>query len=118
MKLGTLFLRVTQSKYLQLYVYCTTAVLILNIDHFNLHSANIHNLSSNSANSSITYRFVIKLCKYQPYIQLSNTVSVLGQDEGYTVKYCPLPEGDPEGKAQGNSQKRRAMFDLKYRVES
>ena len=30
-------------------------------------------------------------------------VSVLGRDEGYTVKYTPLakalPEGDPEGKA-------------------
>ena len=30
-------------------------------------------------------------------------VSVLGQDEGYTVKYNPLPKGVPEGKAQGNS---------------
>ena len=25
------------------------------------------------------------------------TVSVLGQDEGYTEKYNPLPEGVPEG---------------------
>ena len=32
-------------------------------------------------------------------------VSVLGQDEGYTVKYNPLTEGVPEGKAQGNSLK-------------
>ena len=31
------------------------------------------------------------------------TVSVLGQDEGYTVKHNPLPEGVPEGEAQGNS---------------
>ena len=31
------------------------------------------------------------------------TVSVLGQDEGYTVNYNPLPEGVPEGKARGNS---------------
>ena len=31
------------------------------------------------------------------------TVSVLGRDEGYTVKYNPLPEGVPEGEAQGNS---------------
>ena len=30
-------------------------------------------------------------------------VSVLGQDEGYTVKYNPLPEGVPEGEAQENS---------------
>ena len=28
-------------------------------------------------------------------------VSVLGQDEGYTVKYNPLPEGVPEGAARG-----------------
>ena len=26
------------------------------------------------------------------------TVSVLGQDEGCTVQYSPLPEGTPEGK--------------------
>ena len=25
------------------------------------------------------------------------TVSVLGRDEGYTVKYTPLPKGVPEG---------------------
>ena len=31
------------------------------------------------------------------------TVSVLGQDEKYTVKYNPLSEGVPKGKAQGNS---------------
>ena len=31
------------------------------------------------------------------------TVSVLGRDKGYTVKYNPLPEGVPEGKARGNS---------------
>ena len=27
------------------------------------------------------------------------TVSVLGQDEGFTVEYNPLPEGVPNGKA-------------------
>ena len=32
-----------------------------------------------------------------------NTVSVLGRDKGLTVKYNPLPEGVPEGKALGNS---------------
>ena len=31
------------------------------------------------------------------------TVSVLGRDKGYTVKYNTLPEGVPEGEAQGNS---------------
>ena len=31
------------------------------------------------------------------------TVSVLGQGEGYRVKFNPLPEGVPEGKARGNS---------------
>ena len=28
-----------------------------------------------------------------------STVSVLGRDKGYTVKYSPLPEVVPEGKA-------------------
>ena len=28
---------------------------------------------------------------------------VFGRDEKYTVKYNPLPEGVPEGKARGNS---------------
>ena len=28
-----------------------------------------------------------------------NILSVLGQDKGYTVKYTPLPEGVPKGKA-------------------
>ena len=32
-----------------------------------------------------------------------NTVSVLGREEGYTVKYTPLPEGVPKGEARGNS---------------
>ena len=31
------------------------------------------------------------------------TVSVLGREEGYMVKYTPSAEGVPEGKAQGNS---------------
>jgi hypothetical protein len=35
--------------------------------------------------------------------QSDYTVSVLGRDEEYTVKYNPLPEGVPEGKARGNS---------------
>ena len=30
-------------------------------------------------------------------------VSILGQDKGNTVKYNPLPEGVPTGKAQRNS---------------
>ena len=30
-------------------------------------------------------------------------VSVLGQEKEYTVKYNPLSEGVPEGKARGNS---------------
>ena len=32
-----------------------------------------------------------------------NIVSVLGRDEGYTVKYNPSPEGVPEGEARRNS---------------
>ena len=37
------------------------------------------------------------------YAALNYTVSVLGRDEGYTVKYNPFPEGVTEGKARGNS---------------
>ena len=29
------------------------------------------------------------------------TVSVLGREEGYAVKYTPLPEGVPEGEVKG-----------------
>ena len=29
------------------------------------------------------------------------TVSVLGQEEGFTVKYTPSPEGVPEGTPKG-----------------
>ena len=40
-------------------------------------------------------------------------VSVLGREEGYTVKYTPLSEGVPEGKTQGNSLRQRGIFDRK-----
>ena len=30
-------------------------------------------------------------------------MSVLGREEGYTVKYTPLPEGVPDREARGNS---------------
>ena len=49
----------------------------------------------------------IKICNKKKTISLGldgfQTVSVLGRDEGYTVKYNPLPEGVPKGKAQRNS---------------
>ena len=41
------------------------------------------------------------------------TVSVLEQDKGNTVKFIPLPKGVPEGIAQGNFQRLRAIF---YRI--
>ena len=44
------------------------------------------------------------------------TVSVLGRDKGYTVKYSPPPEGVPEGKARGNSRMWMSLFDLISRV--
>ena len=36
-------------------------------------------------------------------LTIDYTVSVLGREEGYTVKYTPSPEGVPEGEARGNS---------------
>ena len=34
---------------------------------------------------------------------MAGIVSVLGREEGYTVKYTPSAEGVPEGEARGNS---------------
>ena len=31
------------------------------------------------------------------FVQTVHTVSILGRDEGYTVKYTPSPEGVPKG---------------------
>ena len=45
-------------------------------------------------------------------------MSVLGRQEGYTVKYNPLPEGVPEGEARGNSQRQSFVFDCISRDES
>ena len=45
-------------------------------------------------------RFIVKYITVKYY-----TVSVLGRDEVYTAKYSPLPEGVPEGEAEGNSLK-------------
>ena len=33
-------------------------------------------------------------------VKFFSTVSVLGQEEGYMVKYTPPPEGVPEGEAK------------------
>ena len=41
--------------------------------------------------------------KQVPKAQVKHNVSVLRQEEGYTVKYTPTPEGVPEGEAQGNA---------------
>ena len=45
-------------------------------------------------------------------------VSVLGQEEGYTVQYTPSPEGDSKGKARGKFWRWRGIFNRKSRVES
>ena len=42
-----------------------------------------------------------------------DTVCVLGQGDGYMVKYTTLPKGVPEGKAQGNSWMQSDIF---YRI--
>ena len=48
---------------------------------------------------------------------LQYTLSVLGRDKGYTIKYNPLPEGVPEGEARGNSWRQRVIFDRLSQVE-
>ena len=45
----------------------------------------------------------------------NSTVSILGQDKGYTVKYTPLPDGVPEGGAQGNSISVKKKNVIQYR---
>ena len=45
------------------------------------------------------------------YLVRKVTVSVLGRDKGYMVKYNPLPEEVPEGKALGNSGRQRVIFE-------
>ena len=47
-----------------------------------------------------------------------NIVSVLGREEGYTIKYTPPSEGVPEGEVRGNSLRQRGIFDRISRVES
>ena len=51
-----------------------------------------------SRNMEATFRGNLKTIGYP-----SCNVSILRQDEGYTVKYTPLPEGVPKSKPQGNS---------------
>ena len=41
--------------------------------------------------------------KSRLYLKTQDSVSVLGREEGYTVKYTTSTEGVPEGEAQGNS---------------
>ena len=45
-------------------------------------------------------------------------VYVLGQDDGYTVKYTPLHEGIPECEAWGNSWRERGILDNLSQDES
>ena len=49
------------------------------------------------------YRSALKLSLHYYYKSCTHIVSVLGREEGYTVKYNPLPEGDLMGESQGNS---------------
>ena len=49
------------------------------------------------------YSCTVLYCTRSPgQLLLYCTVFVLGREEGYTVKYTPLPEVVPEGKARGN----------------
>ena len=66
--------------------HCTQAFPVIRIRHKNLKCSPVHKLIDK----------IYTLIK-------QHIVSVLGRDEGYTVKYNPLPEGVPEGEARGNS---------------
>ena len=70
-----------------------------------------------TVNCTETYNINCTL-HYTLHCAIHYFVSVLGQDEGYMVKYTPWPEGVPKGKAQGNSGRRRGIFDNISRVEA
>ena len=52
------------------------------------------------------------------FITSVSTVSILGRDKGYMVKYTPSPEGVSEGKERENYCRRKGIFDRISRVES
>ena len=60
-----------------------------------------HSILKNGLAKS-TSRYSLQSSVYGTLCDLYS-VSVLGRDEGYTVKYNPLPEGVPKGEARGNS---------------
>ena len=62
----------------------------------------LHNTLSIWLGVQLTQPISCKRCAVY-IVQDLQFVSVLGRDKGYTVKYNPLPEGVPEGKARGNS---------------
>ena len=55
------------------------------------------------------YSVCVQYVRGYPEHDRKYTVSILGLDSGYTVKYSPPPEGVPEGKARGNSRLRPAI---------
>ena len=90
-------------------------------NHFGIHC--YRNLHSSLDDGTGNYKQIdtvsgvfLKYAEHQHYEVF--TVSVLGREEGYTVKYSPLPEGVPEGEARRNSQRQRGIFDRISRVKS
>ena len=55
---------------------------------------------------------------YTQNCTLHYTVSILGRDNRYMVRYSHPPEEIPESKAKGNSRMRTNLFDLISRVVS
>ena len=55
----------------------------------------------NSCNSRLELCVYLGLESCSVFHNPCPTVSVLGVDQGYTVKYTPLPEGVPEGAPEG-----------------
>ena len=60
----------------------------------------------------IIFHFKYYLRKQYIFGESKVTVSVLGQDKGYTIKYTASPEGVSKGKAG------RGLFDCISEVES
>ena len=80
------------------------------LDFFTFHNWNIwiYKRTTGSSKERRTGSFIRKACKRKQLIilvfnillnpNIKYFVSVLGRDEGYTVKYTPSPEGVPKGK--------------------
>ena len=83
--------------YFFLYPDCQTKISVTN---------NNYMLQTQTVYEEIKLSGKDAACLWQTY-----NVSVLGRDNGYTVKYSPSSEGVPKGKARWNFWRQRSILD-------